>query len=102
MRNWLARVEPAVPLLRPAVSSPARRAMSYWVQPVSSARATVARVQRRATERHYLVREAATRTRTGDPIFTRDVLYQLSYGGGALRKIARRKLRGSLPTPLLA
>ena len=27
--------------------------------------------------------EAATRTRTGDPIFTRDVLYQLSYGGGA-------------------
>src|SRR4051812_29710746 len=27
--------------------------------------------------------EAAGRTRTGDPIFTRDVLYQLSYCGGS-------------------
>ena len=32
--------------------------------------------------------QAATRTRTGDPIFTRDVLYQLSYGGGSAPKIA--------------
>src|SRR5215208_7071602 len=32
--------------------------------------------------------QAAGRTRTGDPIFTRDVLYQLSYCGGSFRKIA--------------
>src|SRR3954449_10478855 len=38
--------------------------------------------------------EAATRTRTGDPFFTREVLYQLSYGGGSGETIAAPPLGG--------
>jgi uncharacterized protein YbcI len=39
--------------------------------------------------------EAATRTRTGEPFFTREVLYQLSYGGGSIRTIAPRPRRAA-------
>ena len=46
-------------------------------------------------------REAADRIRTDDPVFTRDVLYQLSYGGvgGRHRKCKRARGKGIVPFP---
>ena len=46
IRNWRASVDPAVLLLRPAVSSPASRARSYWVQLDRTTQAADARMTR--------------------------------------------------------